>query len=203
MKILKVVLASLVISTVLTACSSNESDVLDTPNIGEAQNLTTPDIDEQVDEDYHFGRFTSTTLSGVEVSDDIFSDYDLTMVNIWATWCSPCVKEMPDLAQLYTMLPDSMNMFTICSDASTSEELALTILEDCSAEFDTVIANDEVNSNILSRISAFPTSIFVDSSGEVMYFIEGAPNSDDIAGVYLELMEDILAFINGEVEVDV
>lgn len=30
----------------------------------------------------------------------MFSDYDLTMVNVFATWCSPCVNELPDLQKL-------------------------------------------------------------------------------------------------------
>ena len=37
------------------------------------------------------------------VTQDIFADYDLTMVNVWATWCGYCVEEMPELAKLKDM----------------------------------------------------------------------------------------------------
>ncbi len=37
---------------------------------------------------------------------DIFSKYDLTMVNIFTTWCSPCVNEIPDLEKLYQEMKD-------------------------------------------------------------------------------------------------
>ena len=45
-------------------------------------------------------RFTATDLEGVEVDQSIFSDYKLTMVNVWATFCTPCINEMPDLGEL-------------------------------------------------------------------------------------------------------
>ena len=47
-----------------------------------------------------FGAFESETLDGEKVTEEIFQQADLTMVNIWATFCGPCIQEMPDLAQL-------------------------------------------------------------------------------------------------------
>lgn len=208
-------IACLVILSLLTACNSNQTETYDSPDlstssqsevnspdIDKGDHLATPDLDAEEVNEYHLGSFTATTLAGDEISDSIFEDYQVTMVNVWATWCSPCVKEMPYLQDLYAMLPESMNLITICSDASTQEELANTILEDAGAEFHTIISNDETNNKILSRISAFPTSIFVDSKGEIIHAVEGVPNTDDVANVYLILMEEIQAFLNGEVIID-
>ena len=36
----------------------------------------------------------------------MFSDYDLTLVNVFTTWCSPCVKEIPELQELYKEMKD-------------------------------------------------------------------------------------------------
>ena len=44
-----------------------------------------------------FGSFTAQTLDGTEVTQDIFKETDLTMVNIWGTFCGPCIREMPEL----------------------------------------------------------------------------------------------------------
>lgn len=211
-----VLITTLLLASMLTACSDDSidtnpdlsnSEIVATPDLNDKDDeLVTPDID-QTQEDINqngFGDFKATTLAGGELSNDIFEDYELTMVNIWATWCSPCVKEMPDLQELHTILPDNMNLITICSDADTQLDLANDILADAVAThnsdttFDTIIANDEVNANILSRISAFPTSVFVDSDGNVVHAVEGAPSGDDIAGIYLGLMEEILAFSKGE-----
>ena len=44
--------------------------------------------------------FTATDLKGAAVTSEIFSKNKVTMLNIWGTFCGPCIREMPDLAKL-------------------------------------------------------------------------------------------------------
>ena len=44
--------------------------------------------------------FTAPTIDGEEMSSDILSESKLTMINVWATYCNPCLKEMPDLGEI-------------------------------------------------------------------------------------------------------
>ena len=44
--------------------------------------------------------FEATDTEGNSVSGDIFSRSKLTMVNVWATYCNPCLREMPGLGEL-------------------------------------------------------------------------------------------------------
>ena len=44
--------------------------------------------------------FEGIDLEGNAVSQDIFSQSKLTMVNVWATYCNPCLNEMPGLGEL-------------------------------------------------------------------------------------------------------
>ena len=44
--------------------------------------------------------FEGTDLEGNTVSQDAFSQSKLTMVNVWATYCNPCLSEMPGLGEL-------------------------------------------------------------------------------------------------------
>ena len=52
-------------------------------------------------------RFETTDLDGNPVrSEDIFRENTLTMVNIWGTYCGPCINEMPDLEELNSRLKE-------------------------------------------------------------------------------------------------
>ena len=44
--------------------------------------------------------FTGVDIEGNQVSSDIFSESKITMVNVWATYCNPCLSEMPGLGEL-------------------------------------------------------------------------------------------------------
>ena len=52
------------------------------------------------------GKFETTGIDGKTYTEKVFSDYDLTLVNVFTTWCSPCVKEIPELQELYKEMKD-------------------------------------------------------------------------------------------------
>ena len=47
------------------------------------------------------GKFETKGVDGKDYTEKVFSDYDLTLVNVFTTWCSPCVNEIPELEKLY------------------------------------------------------------------------------------------------------
>ncbi|MCM1342697.1 MAG: TlpA family protein disulfide reductase [Lachnospiraceae bacterium] len=44
--------------------------------------------------------FEAQDMEGNTVSSSVFSGSRLTMVNVWATYCDPCLREMPGLGEL-------------------------------------------------------------------------------------------------------
>ncbi len=138
-----------------------------------------------------FGSFTTTSVYGHEVTDDVFGEYAMTMVNVWATWCPPCIGEMNELEEVYQTLPENVNVLTICDDGGTETDLAIQILSENGCNFDAIITNDEIYNNFLSGITAFPTTVFVDSEGNIFgQKIEGAPG--DPVSYYLGVAEEMM-----------
>ena len=45
-------------------------------------------------------------LDGETVTNDLFAEKDLTVLNVWGTFCGPCVAEMPELGDWAEELPD-------------------------------------------------------------------------------------------------
>ena len=52
--------------------------------------------------------FSAKTLDGEKITQEYFGQYDLTMVNVWASWCPPCRGELRELGELYGKLPECM-----------------------------------------------------------------------------------------------
>ena len=44
--------------------------------------------------------FSATDMNGSPVTSEIFAKNKVTMLNIWGTFCGPCIREMPDLVKL-------------------------------------------------------------------------------------------------------
>ncbi len=170
-----------------TPMAGNETDNMVDESTVEKPDPTSAENENRI----HLGEFETQTLDAQTVSQNVFSDYDLTVVNIWATWCPPCIEEMPDLQVLYEQLPENVNFFTISDDANEQPELAQSILEESGATFDTLLTNEQIDANIMSRVAAFPTTLFVNSEGYVVHAIEGVP-VDDPVQEYLDTIDGVL-----------
>lgn len=157
------------------------------------------DIAEETTEELvPFGSFSATTTTGEEVTEAIFADYDITMVKIWATWCSACVSEMDELQEVYAGLDENVNMISICYDGGTEKDLANEILNANGAEFLALIPDSGIITNVISSLQYFPTTIFVDRDGNIVgNKLEGAPSANIVA-VYNAYIEGALATVDAE-----
>ena len=52
------------------------------------------------------GEFVMEDIEGKEYTREIFADNELTMVNIFTTWCTPCINEIPDLEKLHVQMKE-------------------------------------------------------------------------------------------------
>lgn len=142
--------------------------------------------------------FSTTDMEGHAVTQDIFADYDLTLVNIWATWCPYCLREMPCFSKLTGMLPENVNFITICTDAAEQRSLTQDILRESGATFQTLVASPDLYDQISMQVTAFPTTLFLDSEGR--YAAEplvGALPSDDPASIYCSAAMGVLNGMEG------
>jgi thiol-disulfide isomerase/thioredoxin len=143
-----------------------------------------------------FPEFSSQTLDGTTVTNAIFAGKKLTMINIWATWCGPCISEMPDLGTLARSMPEGTQLVGILEDAyydSGAVGEAKTIISRANANFPHILPVDEMMP-YLGIVDAIPWTIFVDSDGRIV----GDPciGSHSAAG-YRRALEDALDILEG------
>ena len=117
------------------------------------------------------------------------------MVNIWTTWCGYCIDEMQELQEVYDNLPERVNMVTICVDGDSEASTAEDILEENGCNFQVLVPDEKLNGSLLNQISAYPTTAFVDSEGNLVGDLQVgvAQGGDTTADAYLGLIDDRLA----------
>ncbi len=116
------------------------------------------------------------------------------LVNLWATWCGPCVREMPSLDRLQARLGDRLSVLAISEDRSGSQavepflaKLGLRRLQ--------IYLDPESNAQQAFAVQGLPTSFLIDPNGRMLGSLEGgaewdAPSMVAVLERYLRAGED-------------
>ena len=126
--------------------------------------------------------FESTDLDGNPVtSADLFKDNEITMVNLWGTWCPNCVNEMAELAQIHTRLQEKgcgiVGIEFEQKPIEQVEETARAIMTANGTNYPSVLMPKD--NALLNETLYYPTTYFVDSEGKILTFsITGAAVSE-------------------------
>ncbi len=199
-RIIAVVLISVL--TVLTACSSSSTSPEGSSSAESQTNSVEADASAESNESNPSApqetgsavSFETTDLEGNTVnSSDIFSANKLTMVNIWGTFCGPCIDELPELEKLnYRLKEKNCSVIGIVSDVAGSDdsatiESAKTILDDTGVKYPNLLPWSELLDVFPAQF--IPTTYFVDSEGRI---IGEAAIGARSADAYEELIDSIL-----------
>ena len=166
-----------VLSMCLTGCASDKQ----------------PESEKQTSAAGFFGSFESVTLDGNEVTQDIFKEADLTMVNIWGTFCGPCISEMPDLGELADEYAEKgVKIVGIVSDVTEpGNEEAKAIVEETGADYTHIVTDPSMLDGYLAGVQAVPTTVFVDGEGKKVGDIyTGSRSKEEWSGIIDELLEE-------------
>lgn len=157
----------------LASCGNKES----TSDVsGEEEIIMSEDtqIEEDIPEEtinvlFNLSDMNSVDLDGNEVDSSIFQG-KYTLVNVWATFCRPCIVEMPDLQKIHENLGgDDFQVIGIISDtyveSNENIEDAKKIVRQTGVDYINVVPNDKIIEDVLAKIQFVPTSFIVDSEG--------------------------------------
>lgn len=128
--------------------------------------------------------FEAQDLEGNTVTEAVFAESELTMVNVWATYCNPCLSEMPELGELAEEYrSDEFQIIGIVSDVQEESEAeaveyAAMLVEQTGAAYPHLLLNESLFRAMLSDVSAVPTTFFVNEKGEVLDTVVGAMDKD-------------------------
>lgn len=113
-------------------------------------------------------------LSGETVTNDIFADYDATIVNFWNNGCGTCIEEMPELEEMFHQYAeDNINLIGVGADSGESDEqlsTAQNILAEKGVTYVNLSPDPESSfyKDFISELSGYPTTYIVDSEGNIV-----------------------------------
>lgn len=70
-----------------------------------------------------FPEFAATDFDGNSLTNEMFGDYDATVVNFWSNGCGSCIAEMPELEAYYQDFKEkNINLIGVAVSAGNSQE---------------------------------------------------------------------------------
>ena len=104
------------------------------------------------------------------------------LLNFWATWCAPCVLEMPNIQKFYEDYPGEFQVLAINAD---EPELKIQrFVEDMGLTFE-ILLDPGGKIQSLYQIRGYPTSYFIDAQGEIRAQHTGSLSEDQLADYLL------------------
>lgn len=142
-------------------------------------------------EDKKFPEFSAKTVSGEDISSDLFKDSKLTVVNVWGSWCGPCVQEIPELQKLYESMKDKdVNVIGLAQDAGTDLDAVKEIIDKNKVTYQNIVPEGATEDFVMS-LMAFPTTFFVDSDRNIVGVIQGGRNLEAFTAAVEGVLEKL------------
>lgn len=135
--------------------------------------------------------FKTVDLDGNKVDNSIFEQADVTVINVWGTFCPPCIDELPELAKWSEELPENVQIIGLLVDVSDTEQseyqAALDLVAQNGINYTNIMATPDF-AEFFEHLIGVPTTLFVGPDGSFIY--------EEIVGAdveaYKKAVEDLL-----------
>lgn len=114
----------------------------------------------------------------------------LVVLNLWATWCEPCLREMPSLERLLSRLGDRIAILAVSEDRGGNKVVEPFIAKLGLKSIRIFLDPKSVVGHVF-EVRGLPTSLLIDREGKVLGRVEGGADWD--SPKMLEVLEPLLA----------
>ena len=118
------------------------------------------------------------------------------LVNVWATWCAPCVAEFPALVEIHRMYRHrAFEVVTVSANFPDEKEKALAFLTKQQASCRNLICGEEDKQKLLAAFDpawggALPLTLLLAPDGKVLYRKEGPFDALEVKRLIVQALKD-------------
>lgn len=164
------------LSLILTACDSAEGEPAQQAN--EQQQAARPAPPPLPGQIIRFKAGTEMpVLSFNDPSGATLNTADLkgtpVLLNLWATWCAPCVIEMPTLDELAVQMGDDLKVLTVSQDIRGAEVVTPFFEARDFAKLEQWLDEDAQLATLLNQEGVMPLTILFDAEGKELFRVSG------------------------------
>jgi thiol-disulfide isomerase/thioredoxin len=170
MRLCRTIVAALVLAASVTGSAALRADEPEKVKLGEFIPAASPQPVPEMS-------FTDATGNPATVAD--FKG-KFVLLNLWATWCQPCLKEMPSLAALQDRLGPALTVMAVSEDRGGAE-VVKPFLAKLGLDKLTVYLDPKSTAIHAFAARGLPTSFLIDGSGQVVGKVEGSADWDSDA----------------------
>lgn len=137
-------------------------------------------------------RFALQALDGTEIGSKELAG-NVTVVDFWATWCQPCIKEIPEYNALYQKFrEEKFRMVGITLDSGDAESIKPFVTQ-LNIEYP-IYLGDELVKSEFGGIQVYPTTFILDQEGKIQRkYLGSRPGKvEEIAKIVAELLDTSL-----------
>jgi thiol-disulfide isomerase/thioredoxin len=95
----------------------------------------------------------------------------VVFINFWATWCPPCIAEMPSIQELYSNFKNDERILFLMVDVDNKPEQSQNFMDKRKFNLPVYTPASEIPSDLLG--GAIPTTLVLNKNGEVVFKREG------------------------------
>lgn len=147
-----------------------------------------------------YDSFAAADLDGNKHNESIFQGKKLTMINIWATFCGPCLNEMPALGRLAKAYGDDFQIVGIVSDTvggdgkpiASQVKKANALAKQTGADYLHLVPGKDLQEIHIASVQAVPETVFLDENGrQVGETYVGSRSEAEWASIIEDLLEKL------------
>jgi peroxiredoxin len=129
--------------------------------------------------------FSGTTLTGERLTLSELRGKTV-LVNVWASWCTPCRAEMPAMERVYRdFRSKGFEILAVNAASQDDPAEAKAFVQEQGLTFPVLIDMDGQVSS-LYQISSLPTSFFIDAQGVIREVVIGGPMSEALLRIRIQ-----------------